>query len=116
MLSLLSRLKDCNAAARVLTKTKKADHITPVLRSLHWLPVCQRIEFKILLIVYKPLNGLQPKHISDLLVCYEPTRALRSSEATLLTVPRVQTKHGEAAVSFNAPQIWNKLSEHVRSN
>ena len=42
-----------NAAARVLTKTKKVDHITQVLRSLHWLTVCQRIDFKILLLVYK---------------------------------------------------------------
>lgn len=46
-----------NAAARFLTKTKKAEHITPVLRSLYWLPVCHRIDFKILLHVYKSFNG-----------------------------------------------------------
>ena len=40
-----------NAAARVLTNTKKVDHITPVLKSLDWLPVCQIIDFKILLLV-----------------------------------------------------------------
>uniref|UniRef100_A0A3Q3G3E6 Uncharacterized protein n=1 Tax=Labrus bergylta TaxID=56723 RepID=A0A3Q3G3E6_9LABR len=37
------------------------DHISPVLRSLHWLPVCQRIDFKILLLVYRALNGLGPR-------------------------------------------------------
>lgn len=104
-----------NAAARVLTKTKKMDHITPVLRSLHWLPVCQRIDFKVLLLVYKALNGLGPKYISDLLIFYEPSRSLRSSGAGLLTVPRVRTKHGEAAFSFYAPHIWNKLPESCRS-
>ena len=46
-----------NAATRVLTNTKRVDHITPVLTSLHWLPVCHRIHFKILLLVYKSLNG-----------------------------------------------------------
>ncbi|XP_076607191.1 uncharacterized protein LOC143333136 [Chaetodon auriga] len=56
-----------NAAARVLTNTRKMDHITPVLRSLHWLPVSQRIDFKILLLVYKALNGVGPKYILDLL-------------------------------------------------
>ena len=50
------------------------DHITPVLRSLHWLPVCERIDFKILQLVYKVLNGLGPKYISDLLLHYEPSR------------------------------------------
>ena len=104
-----------NAAARVLTKTKKVDHITPVLRSLHWLPVCQRIDFKILLLVYKALNGLGPKYISDLLVRYEPSRPLRSSGTALLFVPRVRTKQGEAAFSFYAPHIWNKLPENCRS-
>ncbi len=42
-----------NTTARVLTNTKKVDHLAPVLRSLHWLPVSLRIDFKILLLVYK---------------------------------------------------------------
>ncbi|KAK9522346.1 hypothetical protein VZT92_018819 [Zoarces viviparus] len=104
-----------NAAARVLTKTRRVDHITPVLRSLHWLPVQQRIDFKILLLVYKALNGLGPKYISDLLLPYEPSRPLRSSGTGLLSVPRVRTKHGEAAFSFSAPHIWNKVPESCRS-
>ena len=44
-----------NAAACVLTKTRKRDHITPILASLHWLPVKSRIEFKILLLIFLPL-------------------------------------------------------------
>ncbi|KAF7660292.1 hypothetical protein LDENG_00283910 [Lucifuga dentata] len=44
---------------------------------------------------------------------YEPCRPLRSSG--LLSVPRVRTKHGEAAFSFSAPHLWNKLSEGLRS-
>ncbi|XP_037631145.1 uncharacterized protein LOC119491325, partial [Sebastes umbrosus] len=104
-----------NAAARVLTKTKKGDHISPVLRSLHWLPVSQKIDFKILLLVYKALNGLGPKYISDLLLCYEPSRPLRSSGSGLLSVPRVRTKHAEGAFSFYAPNIWNKLPENCRT-
>ena len=66
-----------NAAARVLTNTRKLDHITPVVRSLYWLPVSQRIDFKILLLVYKTLNGLGSKYIRDLLVPYKASRPLR---------------------------------------
>ena len=103
-----------NAAARVLTKTKKCEHITPILRSLHWLPVCQRIEFKVLLIVYKSLNGLGPKYMSDLLSPYTPARPLRSAGTSLLITPRVKTKHGEAAFSYSASCKWNKLPDELK--
>ena len=71
--------------------------------------------FKILILVYEVLNALGPKHISDLLLCYEPSRPLRSSGTGLLTVPRVKTKHREAAFSFYAPHIWNKPPENLKS-
>ena len=94
-----------NAAARVLTRTKKVDHITPVLRSLHWLPCYQRTDFKILLLVYKALNGFWTKYISDLLPRYQPSRPLRSSGTRLVSVPRVRTKHRAATLSYYAPHI-----------
>ncbi len=52
-----------NAAAGVLTRTRKYDHISPVLSTLHWLPIKHCIDFKILLITYKALNGLTPQYL-----------------------------------------------------
>ncbi|PIK51041.1 putative nuclear pore complex protein [Apostichopus japonicus] len=52
---------------RLVSLTKKFDHLTPVLRSLHWLPISQRIQFKILLDTYKAINGLVPQYITDFL-------------------------------------------------
>jgi len=49
-----------NAAARLITGTRRRDHITPILRQLHWLPVRQRVEFKLAMLVFKPLHGLAP--------------------------------------------------------
>ena len=93
-----------NAAARVLTKTKMREHITPVLASLHWLPVVFRIDFKILLLVYKALNGLAPSYLYDCLPRYVPNRTLRSSSADLLHVPTMTyQKYGEAAFCFCGP-------------
>ena len=54
-LSKLQRLQ--NSAARLVTKAKRRDHVTPVLRQLHWLPINQRIVFKILLITFKITNA-----------------------------------------------------------
>ena len=49
-----------NSAARIVTNTRKYDHMTPILQKLHWLPVRQRIHFKILLITYKSINDMAP--------------------------------------------------------
>ena len=75
-----------NIAARILTRKKK-DHITPVLASLHWLPVKARADFKVLLLTYNALHGLAPTHLSDLVLPYIPTCTLRSQDSGLLTVP-----------------------------
>ncbi len=103
-----------NAAARILTRTRKYEHITPVLRSLHWLPVTFRIDFKVLLLVYKSLNGLGPKYIADMVTQYKPNRPLRSVGSSQLEIPRVHTKQGESAFSYFATCSWNQLPEEIR--
>ena len=72
-----------NAAARI-KKTKKFQHISSVLRNLHWLPVTKRIEFKILTITYKALNGMAPSYICDLLQVHYPNRNLLDGSALLV--------------------------------
>ncbi|XP_054875006.1 uncharacterized protein LOC129350900 [Amphiprion ocellaris] len=90
-----------NAAARVLTGVSKRDHISPILDSLHWLPVKSRIEFKILLLTYKALNNQSPSYLKDLIVPYYPSRTLRSQTAGLLVVPRIsKSRMGGRAFSY----------------
>ncbi len=72
-----------NAAANVLTRTRKYDHIGPVMLTLHWLPIKHRIDFKILLITYKALNGLAPQYLHKLLSHYSPPCPLRSQNSGL---------------------------------
>ena len=68
-----------NCAARLILGGGKYEHITPLLRELHWLPVEHRINFKLLLITFKALNNLAPSYVSNLLHVYTPDRLLRSS-------------------------------------
>jgi len=65
-----------NAAARPLTGTKKYDHVIPILASLHWLLIYFRIQFKILLFVFKALNDQAPLYIRDILTPLSSTRYL----------------------------------------
>ena len=104
-----------NAAARILTRTGNREHITPVLASLHWLPVKLRIEFKILLITYKTLHQQGPSYIEELLEVYRPPRALRSESAGLLVTRQVQkSRTGGRSFSYMAPLLWNHLPASVR--
>ena len=81
-----------NAAARIVTFTRKTEHVTPVLCKLHCLPIQYRIIFKVLLLVYKGLNGLAPAYISELLHYCTSSRSLRSSSQRLLNIPRTSLK------------------------
>ena len=106
-----------NSAARLLTKTKKKEHITPVLYTLHWLPVSQRIDFKILLLVYKSKNNHGPAYITESLSPYTPNRTLRSSTAGLLDTKlkrKPKKKIGEAAFISYSPKLWNKIPQEIR--
>ena len=105
-----------NNAARVITLTKKHDHITPVLKDLHWLPVRKRIEFKILLLAYKCLQGTAPSYLRELLKEYVPPRTLRSTSKNLLCEPRNNMKtYDDRSFSACAPKLWNQLPDNIRA-
>ena len=98
-----------NAAARVVCLVPKFDHITPVIRRLHWLPVRYRVMFKILLLVHKALHVKAPSYISSLLKGKPAGRySLRSDSQDLLAVPRTVFKTlGDRAFAKAGPSLWN---------
>jgi hypothetical protein len=107
-----------NAAARLITNTRKFDHITPVLRDLHWLPVRQRIVFKTAILVYKCLRGLAPSYLSEFCrpVSTLPGRPqLRSGTTGVLHVPRSRTSIGCRSFVVAGPVIWNSLPAELRT-
>ncbi|KAI5626686.1 hypothetical protein C0J50_13975, partial [Silurus asotus] len=116
--SLINKLQLVqNAAARVLTKSRKYDHITPILSSLHWLPVKFRIDYKLLLLTYKALNGLAPMHLSrSLLTRYNPSRSLRSQNSGLLVVPRIAKSTKGGRTFSHLAKLWNSLPDSVRGS
>ena len=113
---LIDRLQNVqNAAARVVTRTRKYDHIKPVLKQLHWLPVSQRIDYKILLLTFKALNGQAPSYITELLKPYVPTRNLRSSSKNLLKVPPVKlVSYGHRCFSCSTDSMELSSEHHKR--
>ena len=115
-LSRLQRIQ--NSAARIVTGTRKAEHITPVLRDLHWLPIQQRIDHKILSLTYASLHGLAPEYLQELAPSYVPTRSLRSASQCRLRLPSTEgtskKKYGTRSFTNAAPVLWNALPLHLK--
>jgi len=102
-----------NSAARLITKTRKYDSITPVLISLHWLPVQARCEYKVLLYAYKARNKKAPYYLIKLLSSKEELD-IRSHSTLQLFVPKTKCKSfGDRSFAAKAPVLWNSLDDEV---
>ena len=106
-----------NAATRLVTGTPRVSHITPVLLSLRWLPVKERIHYKIIIFAFKVIHGLAPSYISGLLSVQSPSSySLRRNDELLLKPFFRRTKKtlGDRAFAVAAPSLFNALPRHIR--
>ena len=105
-----------NNAARLVTKTSKRDHITPILKNLHWLPIRCRIQYRIATTVHQCLNEPSyPEYLKELVTPYVPPRQLRSSSRNNIVKPRTKLKTcGQRAFPYQAATIWNELPLYLK--
>ena len=114
-LQRLQKVQNC--AARLITRTRKYEHITPVLQRLHWLPVHLRPNYKVLLFTYCALNGLAPIYLAEL-ISYRPiNRTLRSASLpALLFIPvSLTVTHGDRRFAVCSAVLWNTLTPSLRT-
>lgn len=115
---LLDRLQSVlNAAARMIFSSRKFDHVTPLLRDLHWLRMPERIEYKLAVLTYRSLHGMAPSYLASGLhrvADVDSRRRLRSASTCALVVP--PSRHstlGDRAFPVAAARVWNNLPHHV---
>jgi len=133
---ILSRLDYCNAvlygcsagaigrlqrvqnyAVRVVTQSNRYTPSQPLLQSLQWLPVQQRLDYKAALITYKVITTSTSSYLNDLLAVHIPAGPTRrSSTRPMLTVPYVASNFARQSFRFVSPTVWNSLPSDVRSS
>ena len=97
-----------NSCARLIYSRKKFDHVGDLFKELHWLPVKQRIIFKILMFVFKIFLEMAPLYLKDCItICNLDNR--------VLYVPKTRTVYGDRAFSNCAPRLWNALPDNLRN-
>ena len=104
-----------NALARVVAGSTRRDHIQPVIKELHWLPITQRVQYKVAVITHKVLSTRQPLYLADIVKEYKPTRQLRSSTQSRLTIRSTSTRLAERAFGVSSGLVWNSLPDNLRS-
>ena len=101
-----------NNAARLITRTSRHDHITPVLSK----PVASRIHFKVLVLAYRCVNGLAPTYLAEPLHIQNPDGRLRKDYAPTLHQCITKKSIGESAFGTTAPRLWNSLPSDIRNS
>ena len=126
--SLLHGISDCHmkklrrvqyASDEVLLRQHPMGSMSPILSQLHWLSISQRVEYKILLLVYKCLNGYAPAYLAELIKLKDSTRHLRSNSQCMLETPKSGQKmpkvtYGDRSFTMVAPRLWNVLPPSVK--
>ena len=101
-----------------VSRARRHDHITPVLVSLQWLPVRQRIIYKMAVLVWKCLHDAAPRYLADLCVPAHSVRGrqqLHSTASGTLLIPRARTATSQRSFAVNGPRSWNSLPADLRT-
>ena len=107
-----------NAAARLVYDARRHDHITPVLTTLRWLPVRQRVIFKTAVLVWKCLHEAAPRYLAELSVPAASTygrRQSRSAVSGAFLVPLTRTSTGQRSSAAFGRRTRNQLPTALRS-
>ena len=107
-----------NSAVRLVKRINKMERVTQHRKELHWLPINARIQFKILMTVWKALHGQAPAYLINLLQKKNNQNLyLRSNDQLLLKPPDLFTsnKYGDRAFSVVGPKLWNQLPLNIRN-
>ena len=116
-------IKDClltyflNTAARLVAGASRWYHVIRLLRDHHWLPVKQRIEYKLCMTVHGCLHGEAPRYLADLINSSAAATAragLRSATSGSVAVPRTTSSLGDRSFAVAAPHAWNNLPSPLR--
>ena len=104
-----------NFAARLVTDTRKFDHITPVLTQLNWYSVTNTLDFKDAIMTYKCLNGLAPKYLLERFKKLSQLYNSNTRSKDMLQIPFYRSAAGQSSFLYRAEKIWNDLPEVLKS-
>ena len=103
-----------NFACKIITKSRKYDHVTPLLRELNWLPVDKLLYFRDASLTYKCVNNLAPDYLCNKLIKRSSIHDRRTRTHDSLQIPLFKTAAGQRSFTYRAVHIWNNLDKNLK--
>ena len=104
-----------NFATRIITDTRKYDHITPAIRQLNWLPVCYMLQLRGAVMTFKCLKGLAPPYLCDRFTMRSQVHNCNTRNTNMLQISRFSSTAGQRNYLYRAVDLWNKLRDNIKS-
>ena len=104
-----------NFATRIITDTRKYDHITPAIRQLNWLPVCYMLQLRGAVMTFKCLKGLAPPYLCDRFTMRSHVHNCNTRNTNMLQISRCSWTAGQRSFLYRAVDLWNKLRDNIKS-
>ena len=103
-----------NFAARIVTRSRKFDHITPILKQLRWMPVKDHLFYRDALLTFKCMNGMAPTNLCSRFIKRGTISGRSTRNANILDIPRYKTATGQRSFLYRAVTIWNNLPSDIK--
>ena len=102
-----------NFACKIITKTRKYEHVTPLLRELDWLPVDKLLYFRDSVLTYKCLNNLTPDYLCNKFEKRSSIHNRKTRTHNSLQMPLFKTAGGQRSFAYRAVHVWNNLDKNL---
>ena len=103
-----------NFASKIVTNSRKFDHVIPFLRQLNWLPFKQLLYYRDSVLTYKCFKSLAPKHLVDKFTKRSSINARHTRKRDLLYITLYRTASGQRTFAYRGTSIWNNLDNDIK--
>lgn len=103
-----------NFAARIITGTRKHEHISPVLRELNWLPVHLTVQYRDTVMAFKCIKGLAPPYLCNKFRKRSEVHSLATRNRNMLNTPFFKSASGQRTFYYRATTLWNAMSDDMK--
>ena len=104
-----------NFASKIVTNSRKFDHVTPLLRELNWLPVKEQLFYRDSVLTFKCQNDLAPQYLTSKFTKRSNIHTRNTRTRNSLQIPLYRTAIGQRTFSYRGAYIWNNLHNELKS-
>ena len=105
-----------NFACRIVSNTRKFDHITPAMEELEWLPTKDLLLYRDTIMTYKCIHGMAPHYLTSKFCNRASIHGRKTRNCDQLQIPLYTSAAGQRSFKFRGAKIWNSLDTDLKKH